>query len=85
MRAAGIPESDWWAVDSIVSRESGWNPNAVNESSGACGLGQQLPCGKWAGVWNNPVDALVAQYGYVIERYGSYAGAVEFWNINHWY
>lgn len=93
MAAAGIPESEWWAVDSIVSRESGWNPNAVNPSSGACGLGQQLPCGKWAGAWNDPVAALKAQYQYVTQRYGSYAGAVHFWEVGscateygcHWY
>jgi TolA-binding protein len=85
MRAAGIPESEWWAVDSIVSRESGWNPNAVNKQSGACGLGQQLPCGKWAGAWNDPVAALKGQYGYVVARYGGYAQAVAFWNANHWY
>lgn len=83
--ASGIPESEWWAVDSIVSRESGWNPNAVNKSSGACGLGQQLPCGKWAGAWNDPVAALKAQYGYVVARYGGYPQAVAFWNANHWY
>ena len=85
MTAAGIPQHEWSYVDSIVSRESGWNPNAVNPSSGACGLGQQLPCGKWAGAWNDPVAALKAQYGYVIERYGGYAQAVSFWNSNHWY
>ena len=85
LRASGIPESEWWAVDSIVSRESGWNPNAVNSSSGACGLGQQLPCGKWAGAWNDPVAALKAQYGYVKARYGGYPQAVAFWNSNHWY
>lgn len=85
LAASGIPQSDWTYVDSIVQRESGWNPNAVNPSSGACGLGQQLPCGKWAGAWNDPVAALVAQHGYVKERYGSYAGAVAFWNANHWY
>ena len=85
MTAAGIPQSEWWAVDSIVSRESGWNPNAVNPSSGACGLGQQLPCGKWAGAWNDPVAALKAQYQYVTERYGGYSQAVAFWNANHWY
>lgn len=83
--ASGIPESEWWAVDSIVSRESGWNPNAVNKQSGACGLGQQLPCGKWAGAWNDPVAALKAQYGYVKARYGGYPQAVAFWNANHWY
>lgn len=85
LAASGIPQSDWGYVDSIVTRESGWNPNAVNPSSGACGLGQQLPCGKWSGAWNDPVAALVAQHGYVKERYGSYAGAVAFWNSNHWY
>lgn len=85
LAASGIPQSDWAYVDSIVQRESGWNPNAVNKGSGACGLGQQLPCGKWAGAWNDPVAALQAQYEYVKGRYGSYAGAVGFWNTNHWY
>ena len=85
LRASGIPEDQWWAVDSIVSRESSWNPNAVNSSSGACGLGQQLPCGKWAGAWNDPVAALKAQYQYVVARYGGYPQAVAFWNKNHWY
>lgn len=85
LAASGIPESEWWAVDSIVSRESSWNPNAVNPSSGACGLGQQLPCGKWAGAWNDPVAALKAQYQYVIDRYGGYPQAVAFWEANHWY
>lgn len=85
LAASGIPESEWWAVDSIVSRESSWNPNAVNKSSGACGLGQQLPCGKWPGAWNDPVAALKAQYEYVKQRYGGYAQAVAFWNKNHWY
>lgn len=85
MAQAGIPESEWANVDSIVSRESGWNPNAVNKSSGACGLGQQLPCGKWAGAWNDPVAALRAMTGYVNARYGGWSGAVAFWNSRHWY
>lgn len=85
LASSGIPQSEWGYVDSIVTRESGWNPSAVNASSGACGLGQQLPCGKWSGAWNDPVAALVAQHGYVKERYGSYANAVAFWNANHYY
>lgn len=85
MAAAGIPQNQWQYVDYIVSRESSWNPNAVNRSSGACGLGQQLPCGKWAGAWNDPVAALKAQYGYVNARYGGYGGAHSFWLANHWY
>lgn len=36
MRAAGIPESEWGAVDYIVSRESGWCPTKWNGDYGAC-------------------------------------------------
>ncbi len=85
LAASGIPSSEWWAVDMIVSRESSWNPNAVNPNGGACGLGQQLPCGKWAGQWNDPVAALKAQHGYVVARYGGYPQAVAFWNSHSWY
>lgn len=87
MRAAGIPESDWQYVDYIVNRESSWNPNAVNPSSGACGLAQSLPCHKSEvyGAWNDPVAALKWQYDYVQQRYGGYAGAYAFWTKNHWY
>ena len=85
LAASGIPADQWGYVDQIVTRESGWNPNAVNKSSGACGLGQQLPCGKWSGAWNDPVAALRAMNGCVTGRYGSWAGAVAFWNANHWY
>lgn len=79
--ASGIPESEWWAVDSIVSGESSWNPNNVNPHSGACGLGQQLPCGKWDayGPWNDPVSALRAMNDYV-QAYGGWAEAVAFRN-----
>lgn len=85
LAASGIPEAHWGYVNSIVTRESGWNPNAVNKSSGACGLGQQLPCGKWSGAWNDPVAALKAMTGYVTGRYGGWPQAVAFWNANHWY
>lgn len=30
----------------LWDRESNWNPNAVNKSSGACGIPQALPCNK---------------------------------------
>lgn len=83
--ASGIPESDWTYVDYIVSKESTWNPNAVNKSSGACGLAQALPCSKLGPNWNDPVVALKWQYNYVKARYGSYAGAYSFWLSNHWY
>lgn len=85
MRAAGIPESDWRYVDYIVSKESGWNPSAVNTSSGACGLLQQLPCGKWSHTWNDPVGALIDGTGYAKSRYGSWTGAYSAWLRQNWW
>ena len=93
MAQAGIPQSDWWAVDSIVQREAGWNPCAYNPSqsdcnaqpTSACGLAQALPCSKVGANWSDPVVSLKWQYQYVTERYGGYAQAVAFWNVNHWY
>jgi len=85
MAAAGIAEADWGYVDYIVSRESGWNPNATNKSSGACGLVQALPCSKVPGNGYDPVDNLRWATGYATGRYGSWAGAHAFWTKNHWW
>lgn len=82
LAASGIPEDQWPVVDWLVQKESGWNPNAINRSSGACGLAQALPCAKIANsglTWNDPVDSLKWQYRYVQARYGSYHNAKEFW------
>ncbi len=83
IRAAGI--TDVANAYTLVMRESGCNPNAVNPSSGSCGLGQQLPCGKWPHQWNDPVGGLIDMQAYVYERYGSWANALSFWYSNHWY
>lgn len=83
--ASGIAESDWAYVDYIVSKESGWNPNATNKSSGACGLVQALPCSKVPGNGYDPVDNLRWANGYAVGRYGSWAGAYAFWTAKHWW
>lgn len=95
MAAAGIPQDQWWIVDFIVGRESGWNPCAYNPGqsdcnaspTSACGLAQSLPCGKQSsfGHWTDPVANLKWQYQYVTERYGGYQGAYNFWVANSWY
>lgn len=85
MAAAGIAEADWGYVDFIASKESGWNPNATNASSGACGLIQAYPCSKVPGSGYNPVDNLVWANGYAVGRYGSWAAAYAFWTANHWW
>lgn len=78
MAAAGIAESDWGYVDYIVSRESTWNPNAINAAGGYCGLVQIAPL---HGVENctDPVVNLTWATSYAVGRYGSWEGA-----YNHW-
>jgi hypothetical protein len=44
LRAVGFPESAIPTMLYIIDRESGGDPNAVNSSSGACGLTQLYPC-----------------------------------------
>jgi hypothetical protein len=85
MSAAGIAEGDWGYVDYIAKRESGWNPNATNKSSGACGLIQAYPCSKVPGNGYDPVDNLRWANGYATGRYGSWAAAYDFWTRNHWW
>lgn len=85
MSAAGISEGDWAYVDYIANRESGWNPNATNASSGACGLIQAYPCSKVPGSGYDPVDNLTWANGYAVDRYGSWAAAYDFWTANHWW
>ena len=85
LAASNIPADMWGYADFMVQKESGWNPNAVNKSSGACGLAQALPCSKLGPNWNDPVVALNWMNGYVNGRYGSWQNAYNFWVKNHWY
>ncbi len=85
LAASNIPEESWGYADFMVQKESGWNPNAVNKSSGACGLAQALPCSKLGANWSNPVVALNWMNGYVNGRYGGWEGAYNFWTKNRWY
>jgi hypothetical protein len=82
---AGIAEQDWDYVNYIVQRESSWNPNATNKSSGACGLVQALPCSKVPGNGYNPVDNLRWANNYAVKRYGGWEKAYAFWIKNHWW
>lgn len=84
LAASNISEESWGYADFMVAKESNWNPNAVNKSSGACGLAQALPCSKLGPNWSNPVVALNWMNNYV-GRYGGWEGAYNFWLKNHWY
>ncbi|MFF8725217.1 transglycosylase SLT domain-containing protein [Streptomyces sp. NPDC015171] len=73
----------------IVDHESSWNYQAVNASSGAYGLFQALPAGKYASAgadWRtNPATQIKWGLSYMNDRYHSPCGAWSFWQANHWY
>lgn len=89
MRQAGFKPSEYVAINSIVRRESGWNPRATNPSSGAYGLPQSLPGSKMKSAgsdWrSNPVTQLKWMRKYVNGRYGGAKKALAWWNSHHWY
>ena len=100
LAASNIPQESWGYADFMVQKESGWNPNAVNRSSGACGLAQALPCSKLGPNWSDPVVALNWMNSYVNGRYydgspyvkGQCGGitdrwqcAYKFWTVYRWY
>jgi hypothetical protein len=83
MAAAGIPDTT--ATHKLIINESGCNPNALNRSSGACGIPQSLPCSKMGPVNKDgtsavdPVTQLKWMDVYVKGRYGSWDGALSTW------
>ncbi|MFK4148162.1 transglycosylase SLT domain-containing protein [Streptomyces sp. NPDC004065] len=85
-----IPDSAQFdAFSHIVERESGWNVNATNPSSGAYGLVQALPGSKMASAgadWRTNAETQI-KWGldYMKSRYGSPVGAWKFWQANGWY
>lgn len=85
MAAAGISPADYTYVDYIISHESGWNPNAMNASSGAEGLPQALPYSKTGCAHGDAVCQMVWANSYAINRYGSWSGAYAFWINNKWW
>lgn len=85
LSASSIPSDQWGYADWLVNKESTWNPNAVNKSSGACGLAQALPCSKVPGNPYDPVNSLNWMNSYVNGRYGSWAAAVEHSRLKGWY
>lgn len=69
----------------IYDHESGNRPNAINASSGACGLGQALPCSKLPCSLSDYACQDAWFTNYAMQRYGSWANAYAFWQIHHWW
>lgn len=81
--AAGITEVE--AAKKLIQRESGCNPNAVNPTSGACGIGQSLPCSKMGCAMGDGLCQMVWMKSYTLGRYGSFANALAFHYVHNWY
>lgn len=71
--------------DYIYSHESGNRTVAINASSGACGLGQALPCSKMSCTLDDYgcQDKFFTQY--MVNRYGSWESAYNFWTAHRWW
>jgi len=71
----GWSHSEFNCLNALWQRESGWNPNAANPSSGAYGIPQALPGSKMASAgadWQtNAATQIRWGLGYIHSTYGS--------------
>lgn len=78
---------EWRQYAELIARESGFKPDAINPSSGACGLAQALPCSKMQ--CSLDMDGVDCQLnwikGYVEQRYGNIEHALVFHDVMNWY
>lgn len=89
LASRGHGAAQFSCFDKIITRESTWNPRAVNPSSGAGGLAQALPMSKMASAGadyrTNAMTQIKWALNYMTERYGSPCGAWAFWQSHRWY
>lgn len=75
----GWGASQFSCLESLWTRESGWNYQATNPSSGAYGIPQSLPASKMASAGadyrTNPVTQIRWGLDYIAQRYGTPCGA----------
>lgn len=85
----GWGASQFRCLDSLWTRESGWDRHAQNPSSGAYGIPQALPGSKMGSVaedWRtNPVTQIRWGLGYIRASYGSPCGAWSHSQSHGWY
>lgn len=76
---------NWEDGADLQSYENGFNPYAVNPTSGACGLSQALPCSKMNCKLGDIDCDLNWQKEYISGRYGTVSKTLQFWLIKGWY
>lgn len=83
--AQSAPVSSNSAKAFIYAHESGNNPGAINKSSGACGLGQALPCSKMPCSLSDYACQDNFFTAYMQGRYGTWENAQAFWLSHSWW
>jgi hypothetical protein len=92
--ARGLLAARGWSgqfgcLDALWQRESGWDPQAANPSSGAFGIPQALPGGKMASAgadWRtNPATQIRWGLAYIASTYGTPCGAWAHSEATGWY
>lgn len=79
----GVEHWDSWEL--LGFKESGWNPYAVNKSSGACGIAQALPCSKMnCELWDYQCQ-INWMGNYIADRYGNPTKALSFHFEHNYY
>jgi hypothetical protein len=85
----GFSADQFSCLDSLWTKESGWNVHADNPTSSAYGIPQALPGEKMASVasdWaTNPATQIRWGLGYIAARYGSPCGAWAHSQSYNWY
>ena len=85
----GYGSSQFNCFNNIIMRESKWDINATNPSSGAYGIPQALPGSKMASEgsdWRtNPATQIIWGIKYMKDRYGSPCAAWGFKSSHGWY
>jgi hypothetical protein len=85
----GYGSNQFSCFDNIIMRESKWDINATNPSSGAYGIPQALPGSKMASEgsdWRtNPATQIIWGIKYMKDRYGSPCAAWGFKSSHGWY
>lgn len=82
---AGAGITDLSNASYLIGEESGCNPYAVNPSSGACGVGQALPCSKTGCEMGDGACQIRWMNSYVQGRYGSWQAAADHHRRSNWY
>ena len=89
LAARGWGDDQFSCLVSLWNKESGWNYQAYNRSSGATGIPQALPGSKMASAgadWQtNPATQISWGLGYIGGRYGTPCGAWSHSQSTGWY